>query len=125
MKRCGKDCSACPYIREVKSLNINTNEWKINQKFNCEISNCIYLIECMKEHCNMKYVGETKRIIKFRLAEHRAYVNNNVDTATGEHFNLPGHTLSDLRITMLEKVRSNDDMYRKERERYFIGKFNT
>jgi hypothetical protein len=67
MKRCGKDCSACPYIREVKSLNINTNEWKINQNFNCEISNCIYLIECMKEHCNMKYVGETKRILKFRL----------------------------------------------------------
>ena len=45
--------------------------------------------------------------------------------ATGEHFNLPGHTLSDLRITILEKVRSNDDMYRKERERYFIQKFNT
>ena len=79
----------------------------------------------MKEHCNMKYVGETKRILKFRLAEHRGYVNNNVDTATGEHFNLPGHTLSDLRITILEKVRSNDDMYRKERERYFIRKFNT
>ena len=68
MKRCGKDCSACPYIREVKSLNINTNEWKINQNLNCEISNCIYLIECMKEHCNMKYVGKTKIILKFRLA---------------------------------------------------------
>ena len=38
MKRCGKNCSACPYIREVKSLNINTNEWKINQNFNCEIA---------------------------------------------------------------------------------------
>ena len=49
----------------------------------------------------------------------------NVDMATGEHFSLPGHTLSDLRITILEKVRSNDDMYRKGRERYFIGKFNT
>ena len=80
MKRCGKNCSACPYIREVKSLHINRNEWKINQDLNCEISNCIYLIECMKEHCNMKYVGETRRILKFRLAEHRGYVNNNVDT---------------------------------------------
>ena len=125
MKRCGKNCSACPYIREVKSLHINRNEWKINQDLNCEISNCIYLIECMKEHCNMKYVGETRRILKFRLAEHRGYVNNNVDTPTGEHFNLPGHKLSDLRITILEKVRSKDDLYRKERERYFIRKFNT
>ena len=71
MKRCGKNCSACPYIREVKSLNINTNAWKINQNLNCEIANYIYLIECMKEDCNMKYVGETRRSMKFRLAEHR------------------------------------------------------
>ena len=96
MKRCGKNCSACPYIKEVKSLNINGNEWKINQNLNCEISNCIYLIECKKDHCNMKYVGETKRIFKFRLAEHRGYVNNNVDTATGEHFNLKFQTVFTL-----------------------------
>ena len=71
MKKCGKNCSACPYIKEVKSLKINQNEWKINQSLDCEISNCIYLIECKKHDCNMKYVGETKRILKFRLAEHR------------------------------------------------------
>ena len=73
----------------------------------------------------MKYVGETKRILKFRLAEHRGYVNNNDDTATGEHFNMPGHSLSDLTVTILERVKSTDDLYRKEREKYFIRKFNT
>ena len=125
MKRCGKNCSACPFIKEVKSLYINGNEWKINQNLNCEISNCIYLIECKKDRCNMKYIGETKRILKFRLTEHRGYVNNDDDTATGQHFNLPGHSLSDLTVTILEKVRSNDDLYRRERERYFIRKFNT
>ena len=125
MKKCGKNCSACPYIKEVKSLKINQNEWKINQSLDCEISNCIYLIECKKHDCNMKYVGETKRILKFRLAEHRGYVNNNDDTATGEHFNMPGHSLSDLTVTILERVKSTDDLYRKEREKYFIRKFNT
>jgi hypothetical protein len=64
MKKCGKNCSACPYIREVKSLKINQMEWKINQNLNCEISNCIYLIECKKNNCNMRYVGETRRILK-------------------------------------------------------------
>ena len=73
----------------------------------------------------MKYVGETERILKFRLAEHRGYVNNNDDTATGEHFNMPGHSLSDLTVTILERVKSTDDLYRKEREKYFIRKFNT
>ena len=126
MKKCGKNCTACPYIKEVKSLYINQKEWKINQNLNCEIFNCIYLIECKKDNCNSKYVGETKRIMKFRFAEHRGYVNNKDESqATGEHFNLPGHSLSDMTITILEKVRSNDDLYRKERETYFINKFNT
>jgi hypothetical protein len=111
MKKCGKNCTACPYIREVKSLSINKNEWKINQSLNCEISNCVYLIECRKDICDMKYVGETKRMIKFRLADHRGYVNTqDLTKATGLHFNSPGHSLSDLSITVLEKVRSDDDL---------------
>ena len=73
----------------------------------------------------MKYVGETKQILKFRLAEHRGYVNSYDDTATGEHFKLPGHSLAEMTVTILEKVRSSDDLYRKEREKYFIRKFNT
>ena len=48
MKKCGRNCTACPYIREVKSLRVNNTEWKINQSLNCEISNCIYMIECKK-----------------------------------------------------------------------------
>ena len=126
MQKCKKNCStACPYVREVKSLKINQSEWKINQSVNCEVSNCIYLIACKKNNCNMNYVGETKRIVKFRFAEHRGYVNNKDDTATGEHFNLPGHSLSDRTLTVLEIVKSSDDVYRKEREKYFIRKFNT
>ena len=74
----------------------------------------------------MRYIGETKRIMKFRLAEHRGYVTNQIlSTPTGEHFNLPGHSLADLNMVILEKVRSQDDLYRKEREKYFIRKFNT
>jgi hypothetical protein len=126
MKKCGRDCTACPYIREVKSLYINNNEWKLNKSFNCEVSNCVYLIECKKNNCKMKYVGETKRILKFRLAEHRGYITSKDESkATGEHFNSPGHSLSDLTITVLEKVKSSDTLYRKEREKYFIRKFNT
>ena len=119
-------CTACPFIKEVKSLKINNGEWKINQSVNCESSNCVYLIECKKENCKAKYVGETKRTIKDRLADHRGYIKNEKqETTTGEHFNSPGHSLSDLKITVLEVVKKKDDLYRKEREKYFIRKFNT
>ena len=126
MKKCGKNCTACPYIREVKSIKTNKTEWKINQSLNCEISNCVYMIQCKKDNCGLRYIGETKRILKFRLADHRGYVNNqDLSTATGEHFNSPGHSLADMSITILERVRQKDDLYRKEREKYFIRRFNT
>ena len=83
------------------------------------------MIECRKDSCRMRYIGETKRIMKFRLAEHRGYISNNDDTPTGEHFNSPGHSISDLSMTILEKVKSKEEVYRKEREKYLIRKFNT
>ena len=44
---------------------------------------------------------------------------------TGLHFNLPGHSLANLTITVLEQAKRNSEEYRKEREKYFIRKFNT
>ena len=38
---------------------------------------------------------------------------------------LCGHSLADINMVILEKVKKNDELYRKEREHYFIRKFNT
>ena len=43
--------------------------------------------------------------------------------ATGYHFNLPGHSESDMRITVVEKVLSKDPFMREEREKFYINKF--
>ena len=45
--------------------------------------------------------------------------------ATGIHFNQRSHSASDVRITILEKMKTSDESYKKERERYLINKFNT
>ena len=60
-----------------------------------------------------------------RLSNHRGYKTRKTNDATVIHFNLPGHKLSDMRITALEKVKSKDPIYRKERENYHIRKLNT
>ena len=81
MKRCSKQCTACPYILEGRNKKINrSNTWKINKR---------------------------------------------LDKATGAHFHLPGHSPADLRCTVLEQGKVNSDLYRKEREKYFINKFDT
>ena len=79
-----------------------------------------------KNNCKEnRYIGESGRPLKFQLAEHRGYVvNQAANTATGAHFNLPGHSLSDLKIIILDQVKIRSDQYIKESEKYFI-KFNT
>ena len=73
----------------------------------------------------MKYVGETIRMLKCRLGDNRGFINNQDETqATGNHFNSPGHSLADLSITCSRESEKNDDLCRKEREKYFIRKFN-
>ena len=125
LKRCGNQCSACPYIQEGKFIKVNEKtQWKINKRMTCETTNIIYMIECSK--CNERYIGETKRSLKERLADHRGYVSNQkLDYITGHHFNTPGHDLSNLKVTIIEKQKTEDTDYRKEREKYFINKFNT
>ena len=89
--------------------------------------NVVYLIECTKENCkNNIYIGETSRTLRSRLAEHRGYVTSQVtDQATGAHFNLPGHTVANMKATVIEMVKKQSDVYRKERENFFIRKFNS
>ena len=45
--------------------------------------------------------------------------------ATGEHFSLPGQNLSHLSISVIEKSKRNNILYRKEREEYHINPFRT
>ena len=125
MSRCGKSCTACPFIDTRKEWTIEDNKkWKTNKAVNCETFNCVYMIECQK--CRKRYIGQTKRQFKARLADHRGYVNNKVlSQPIGEHFNLPGHCLADLKTTILEQVKHNNDIYRIEREKYMINKFGT
>ena len=125
MNNCGKQCPVCPFVLSTKEVRINEEEtWKINRKFNCETFNCIYMIECRK--CDKKYIGQTGRQFKYRIADHKGYVKNQVTSQPiGAHFNLPGHCLAHMQTTVLEQVKYRDETYRIEREKYFINKFNT
>ena len=41
------------------------------------------------------------------------------------HFNLPGHSLEQMRVTVLEKCCYPSDGYRKERQKKYIKFFNS
>ena len=51
MKKCGKGSPACPYSKEVKSVQINNKEWKINKPYDCNSYNVVYAVICKKDKC--------------------------------------------------------------------------
>ena len=84
------------------------------------------MIYCLKENCQKRYIGFSTREFKHRIYEHLGYARNKIlSKATGDHFNLPGHSISDMKFTIIEKVKSQDPLYGREREKYHIRKFDT
>ena len=110
MKKCSQpNCTACPFVREGKNITINGKQWKIERKVNCLTYNIVCAIICKKkENCRNVYLGETKRQMKFCLADHCGYVlNQDISKATGLHYNLPGLSLADMSCTVIEQVKKN------------------
>jgi hypothetical protein len=60
MTKCNKPCHACPFIMEGKEVKSDNFTWKITQPMKCETENCVYMIECNKEKCKQRYIGENE-----------------------------------------------------------------
>ena len=76
-----------------------------------------------------KLISISLKKLKQRFNQHLAYVRstneNQKPTATGEHFNLPGHSIDNMKVSILEKVSQDSITYRKIRESFYINKFET
>ena len=125
MKKCN-NCPICPFVKPGQILKSVQSKFSIEIKtsVNCQTQNLIYLINCKK--CPTQYVGETNRTLQARFSEHLGYVKNkHTNKITGAHFNLAGHRQSDMEISIIEKIHSTSEQYRKQREKMFISRFNT
>ena len=106
-------------ILPSKNLTQSNFTADINIAANCKTTNCIYLLGCKR--CPQQYIGETDRSLKERFLEHKGYVNNHVvSKATGFHFNQKGHTISDMEVTVVEKIFNVDPQFRKQREKCLL-----
>ena len=126
MKKCGRNCPSCPYIKEDKIVKASKGgkTVEINSECNCKSENIIYIITCKK--CTMQYIGKTERSLDERVREHCSYIRNqHLHQPTGHHFNLPGHQLSDLQVSVLEKVFSKGRKLIEIRESLYIRDFQT
>ena len=100
MKRCGSArCSTCPYIQTGKTFKATATSYKVDldRETDCNTKNVVYGITCKVDRCGQQYIGQTSRSLRERFSQHCGYVDRNTE-ATGRHFNLPGHSNSDMSV---------------------------
>jgi GIY-YIG catalytic domain len=117
-------CKSCINFKDLSHLPIFNNH-KINttNTLSCNSSNIIYLIHCNK--CFLNYVGQTSRMLKERLNNHRSDIKNNKPTAISIHFNSPQHNISNLEIMPIQQLITNNDAERLEIEKLWIKHLHT
>ena len=91
----------------------------------CSATNVVYLISCTK--CDHQYVGETKKKVSERLSGHRSSIKKHANTFIAKHFNLPGHSIDDIRIQPIEHITQRPGeteqdvtIRRLDRERFWM-----
>ena len=126
MKRCGK-CVNCPYVQTGRTVTATHTNFSvdINAPVDCNTCNVIYCITCIHPKCRLQYLGKTDGTLKKRFGGHRTDVEKKKDCSIGRHFNLPGHSVSDMRVCIVEKVHNKNGFFLREREKFYIQKFKT
>ena len=81
-------------------------------------------LSAKKNNCTKVYIGETKQMLKSCLKQHCGYVQNNIE-ATGQHFNLPGHSLANLMVTVFFDKLESQTNFIEEKEKNTILEYLT
>ena len=146
-------CPYTPVSATSITSHVTGYTHNINQAINCKTERVVYAWKCLKcktnfsfnngtrapraqptttqhqQHNNSKataYLGNTKRHFSKRLSEHVGYIRSRkTEEPSGDHFNLPGHSQSDIQGLGIEHVRSTDPFILRAREALLIKKFDS
>ena len=116
-------------MTETKTFksDMTGEHFTIRTGMNCKTENIIYLLYCNK--CkNKQYIGETKNELYSRIGGHRSDIGKqslNKCVHVVGHFNSEGHTKDDMRVIPIEQILCDDNLVRKEREKYWFRKLKT
>lgn len=129
-----RKCKICEHstIGKTEFKSETTGKvYPLRDRINCKDTNIIYLISCDKYGCSKyQYVGETKNSMRKRGANHLSSVRCKYPYPVALHFNRPGHTIDNLKITPIEKIKTplenpRSENIRKQRELYWIYELQT
>ena len=126
-------CLTCHSFISDQSFKSNLTgriyESQTYKQLTCGSSNVVYATHCIR--CGLMYVGETGRSLQSTINGHRAGISKDGQSLLYEHFRLPGHSIADIKVQILEKVYHSSEnpvnirLHRRIRELHWIKKLGT
>ncbi|CAM4615229.1 unnamed protein product [Caretta caretta] len=119
-------CQLCPHIYSGDTITGPNNiSHTIRGSFTCTSTNVIYAIMCQQCPSAM-YIGQTGQSLRKRINGHKSDVKNyNIHKPVGEHFNLSGHAITDMKVAILKQKNFKSRLQRETAELEFICKLDT
>ncbi|XP_048698400.2 uncharacterized protein LOC125633326 [Caretta caretta] len=97
----------------------------IRGSFICTSTNVIYAIMCQQCPSAM-YIDQTGQSLRKRINGHKSDVKNyNIHKPVGEHLNLSGHSISHLKVAILQQKDFRNRLQRETAELELICKLDT
>ena len=121
-------CQTCKEILVGSQIQIGPKEKRITfnnkTRMNCGVRDFLYVLTC--NACKENYIGESGDALRDRAAVHR----NQIAQAQYRKLNVSNHIYNCAKdvspmftICPFYKLHNQDDIFRKEKEEYFIQKF--
>ena len=101
------------------------SQYKVKVAATCKTSNCVYLIQCKR--CGQQHVGETDQALHCRMNNHWADITHHrtQEKPVAAHFNSGVHTIEDMTVMVIERLRKDDAILRKIKEARWIAMLDT
>ena len=71
------------------------------------------------------YIGETSNSVWQLMNGYKSHIKHNENKPVAKHFNKPGHSLENLRLAVIKKVKGTIKEPREVEEQKIIFKFNS
>lgn len=124
--KCGRpNCGTCDLLVEGSSYEFRCGKtFTVKTSMSCDVKNVIYVIRC--EGCGKDYIGETGDFLRRRVTVHKQQIRD-VSTRmlfVSEHIDIcAGNRKTNFKIFPFYKIHRDSDIWRKNKESFFISCF--
>ena len=120
-----KRCKCCPHMKVGKTCIFeNGTTFEIKSNMDCNSKCLLYVITC--SGCNGQYIGETGDVLRNRVRVHRQHIRDPKTRIlnVSEHIATCSNDTLNFTIVPFYKMNTDCTITRREKEDYFIKKFN-